>query len=192
MQKELLSAYMDGENVDQQTVDMICQDVGLQQKWANYHTVRSVMRQESEVFLGAGFTAKMAELIDAEPTLNVAKVFEDQPSVTETVRNLFAQRIKALLMPLTQFAVAAGVCFAVVFGVQTSMNKDNSVNNDIPVLQTSPFNSSTQAVSYNAPAQDVATSEKVEEHNKRIGSMLQNYELQRRIYADDLQLNSSK
>lgn len=191
MQKELLSAYMDGEQVSQDLTDVICQDDGLQKKWADYHVIRTVMRQESEVFLGADFTAKMADLIKSERTLDAAKVSEDQPEIAETAHNPFVQKLKVWLMPVTQIAVAAGVCLAVVLGVQNSMNNDSNNNSDIPVLQTSPFNSNVQAVSYNAPAQDVATTEEMEEHNKRIGVMLQNYELQRRIYADDLQLNSS-
>ena len=47
-----------------------------------------------------------------------------------------------------------------------------------PVLQTfNHLNNSVQEVSYNAPTKDVATSEQVEQKNRRIGTMLQNYEI---------------
>ena len=71
-------------------------------------------------------------------------------------------------------------------GVQ-SLNVEKHTQNDLPVLQTSPFNNGVQEVSYNAPIKDVVTAEQIEQKNKRIGAMLQNYELQRRIYADDMQ-----
>ena len=72
-----------------------------------------------------------------------------------------------------------------VVGVQ-SFNAKTPVTPWNPVLQTLPFNSSVQEVSYNAPTKDVATSEQVEQKNRRIGTMLQNYELQRRMHADSL------
>ena len=66
MQKELLSAYMDGEEVSAELTKQLCQDKDSQKSWAAYHTVRSVMRKESPVLLGADFTAKMADLIELE------------------------------------------------------------------------------------------------------------------------------
>ena len=60
MQKELLSAYIDGEQVSNEFTAKLCQDVELQQSWTNYHMVRSVIRDESEVILGTDFTAKMS------------------------------------------------------------------------------------------------------------------------------------
>ena len=66
MQKELLSAYMDGEEVSAELTEQLCQDKDSQESWAAYHAVRSVMRKESPVLLGADFTAKMADLIELE------------------------------------------------------------------------------------------------------------------------------
>ena len=53
MQKELLSAYMDGEEVSAELTKQLCQDKDSQESWAAYHTVRSVMRKESPVLLGS-------------------------------------------------------------------------------------------------------------------------------------------
>ena len=64
---------------------------------------------------------------------------------------------------MTQIAVAAGVCLVAVVGVQSFNAKSTSVTPENPVLQTLPFNSSVQEVSYNAPTKDVATSEQVEQ-----------------------------
>lgn len=189
MKRELLSAYMDGEQVSRQLTDELCQDIEMKQSWQRYHVIRTVIRQESTVILGPDFTSQLADLIDSEETYGV---IEEQPSVAEALANPFMRKIKAMFMPLTQVAVAAGVCLAVVLGVQMSTSKEINSSPDMPVLQTSPFYTSVQAVSYNAPTQDIVTEDKLEEHNKRIGLMLQNYELKRRIYADDVQLNPEK
>ena len=55
MQKELLSAYIDGEEVSSELTEQLCQDADLQESWANFHTIRAVMRQETDIFLGADF-----------------------------------------------------------------------------------------------------------------------------------------
>ena len=179
MRKELLSAYIDGEQVSNEFTAKLCQDVELQQSWANYHMIRSVIRDESEVILGTDFTAKMSTLIDAEPVIQVS-----QPTLEEAEKLPFMLTMRSLLFPLAQIGVAAAVCLVAVWGVQ-SFNVGGSAQKDVPVLQTSPFNSGVQEVSYNAPAKDVVTTEQLEQKNKRIGVMLQNYELQRRIYADN-------
>ncbi|MFZ7171774.1 sigma-E factor negative regulatory protein [Avibacterium avium] len=191
MQKEQLSAYIDGEQISEAMTEKLCQDADLQKSWANFHTIRAVMRQESEVLLGADFTAKMADLIEQEEIV-MAQPMVSQPMPEETAQSPFMQKLKAWFMPMTQFAVAAGVCLVAVVGVQSFMAHNGKENQDAPVLQTLPFNNSVQEVSYNAPTQSVITPEQIEQKNKRIDSMLQSYELQKRIYADRLNLQNQK
>ncbi|MDO4627036.1 MAG: sigma-E factor negative regulatory protein [Pasteurellaceae bacterium] len=181
MQKELLSAYIDGEQVSNEFTAQLCQDANLQQSWNSYHIIRSVMREESDVMLNADFSAKMEMLIEAEPALQVS-----QPEPEQVEQLPFMQKLRGMFAPMVQVAVAAGVCLVAVLGVQ-SFNGGKTEHNQVdnPVLQTMPFNSNVQEVSYNAPTKDVATSEQLEQKNRRISAMLQNYELQRRIYADN-------
>ena len=70
--------------------------------------------------------------------------------------------------------------------------KSTSVTPENPVFTNFTINNSVQEVSYNAPTKDVATSEQVEQKNRRIGTMLQNYELQRRMHADSLNVGSNQ
>lgn len=191
MQKEQLSAYIDGEQISEAMTEKLCQDADLQKSWANFHTIRAVMRQESKVLLGADFTAKIADLIEQEEIV-VAEPMVSQPMPEETAQSPFMQKLKAWLMPMTQFAVAAGVCLVAVMGVQSFMAHSGKESQDAPVLQTLPFNNSVQEVSYNAPSQSVITPEQIEQKNKRVDSMLQSYELQKRIYADRLNLQNQK
>ena len=46
-------------------------------------------------------------------------------------------------------------------------------------------------MSYNAPSKDTLTSDQLEQKSRRIGAMLQNYELQRRMNADALNVSSN-
>ena len=191
MQKELLSAYIDGEQVNHELTEKLCQNAELQESWANLHTIRYVMRQETNIFLGADFTAKMESLIAAEE-IQTAEVTESQPLPQEVENSPFMQKLKAWFMPMTQVAVAAGVCLVAVLGVQSYYAKSTVLNEvDTPVLQTLPCNNGVQEVSYNAPNKDVITAEQLEQKNKRIGAMLQSYELQRRVYADSMNLGQN-
>ena len=192
MQKELLSAYMDGEQVNPTFTEQLCQDAELQESWEDFHTIRSIMRQESNVVLGADFTAKMESLIATEE-IQVPNAMTSQPLPQEVENTPFMQKLKAWFMPITQVAVAASVCLVAVLGVQ-SFNAKSTVQSavDAPVLQTLPFNNGVQEVSYNAPSKDVMTAEQLEQKNKRIGAMFQIYELQRRVYADSINLGQNR
>ena len=192
MQKELLSAYMDGEQVNPTFTEQLCQDAELQESWEDFHTIRSIMRQESNVVLGADFTAKMESLIATEE-IQVPNAMTSQPLPQEVENAPFMQKLKAWFMPITQVAVVASVCLVAVLGVQ-SFNAKSTVQSavDAPVLQTLPFNNGVQEVSYNAPSKDVMTAEQLEQKNKRIGAMLQSYELQRRVYADSINLGQNR
>ena len=192
MQKELLSAYMDGEQVDPAFTDELCKNESLRQSWATYHMARAVMRKESAVILGADFTAKMADLIEHEEIERV-EITQSQPTPEEAQRLPFMHKFKSFFAPMAQIAVAASVCLVAVLGVQ-SFNAKNDVNNapETPILQTLPFNNAVQEVSYNAPAKDVATTEQMEQKNRSIGAMLQNYELQRRMHADTLNIGANQ
>ncbi|ADO97079.1 Sigma-E factor negative regulatory protein [Haemophilus influenzae R2846] len=193
MQKEQLSAYMDGEQVKTDLTDALLRDEELQASWHSFHTVRSVMRKESAVFLGGDFTAKMADLIELEDVKKVDVIAVSQPEPEDAHNSAFMQKLKAFFAPMTQVAVAAGVCLVAVLGVQ-SFNSKNEASNlpEAPVLQTLPFNNAVQEVSYNAPSKDTLTSDQLEKKSRRIGAMLQNYELQRRMHSDALDVSSSQ
>lgn len=180
--KEQLSAYMDGEEVRRDFVEDLCQDQELQKTWTTLHIARAVMRNESPVILDASFTEKMAKLIEEEPTIQL----QEQP-VPETVvppKVSFFSKTKKYFAPILQTAVAASVCLIAVFSIQT-LNKDK--NSDVtisPALQTLPFTQSVQEVSYNVSHKNVPSKEQLEQQNKRLNEILQNYQLQRRLYSD--------
>ncbi|MFA9488476.1 MULTISPECIES: sigma-E factor negative regulatory protein [unclassified Mannheimia] len=168
-QHEYLSAYMDGQNVDKEFVETLINSPELQQKWASYHTIRSVM-QGDEAILGVDFSTKMEALLENEE-------IESQENV-EKSRGLLL-KLKRWGTPIMQAGIAASVCLVVVFGVN-SFNTSEDVAQTQPVLQTLPFSNSVEAVSYNGPEKEQPTAEQLELQQRKINALLENYELQRR------------
>ena len=115
MQKELLSAYMDGEEVSAELTEQLCQDNDSQKSWAVYHTVRSVMRKESPVLLGADFTAKMADLIELEEVKHVEITVFNQHQKKQTAYH--SCKIKSILCTNDTNCRGCGVCLVAVVGV---------------------------------------------------------------------------
>lgn len=181
-QRENLSAYMDGHNVNGEFTDTLCNSPELQQKWANYHAIRSVMRGE-ELLLGADFSAKMADLIENE---QIEKA-EAQPEK----RGLLL-KLKSWSTPLMQAGIAASVCLVAVFGVNMMNANQDVAQAEQPVLQTLPFSNSVEAVSYNAPAKEQPTVEQLESQQQRINALLQNHELQRRTAVGQVTLSAEE
>lgn len=179
-QRETLSAYMDGHNVNGEFTDTLCNSPELQQKWASYHTIRNVMRGE-EVILGADFSAKMAALIEEEE-------IERTPAEK---RGLLLQ-LKRWSTPIMQAGIAASVCLVAVLGVNMMNAKDDVAQVEQPVLQTLPFSNSVQPVSYNSPAKTQPTAEQLENQQQRINSLLQNHELQRRTVNGQVTLSEEE
>lgn len=179
-QRETLSAYMDGHNVNGEFTDTLCNSPELQQKWASYHTIRTVMRGE-EVILGADFSAKMAALIEEEE-------IERAPAEK---RGLLLQ-LKRWSTPIMQAGIAASVCLVAVLGVNMMNAKDDVAQVEQPVLQTLPFSNSVQPVSYNSPAKAQPTAEQLENQQQRINNLLQNHELQRRTVNGQVTLSEEE
>lgn len=182
-QRENLSAYMDGHNVNGEFTDTLCSSPELQQKWANYHAIRSVMRGE-ELMLGADFSAKMAALIEEEEIEKTAQT-EEKP------RGLLL-KLKRWSTPIMQAGIAASVCLVAVLGVNMMNSGSEVAQTEQPVLKTLPFSNSVQPVSYNAPANNQPTEAQIEDQQRRINTLLQNHELQRRTNAGAVSLSEEE
>lgn len=179
-QKEALSAYMDGHNVNGEFTDTLCNNADLQQKWASYHTIRSVMRNE-EVMLGTDFSEKMATLLEEEVIEPVA-----------TPKKGLLLKLKRWGTPLMQAGIAASVCLVAVLGVNYFNQNEEVAQAEQPVLQTMPFSNSIEAVSYNSPAKDQPTEAQLEQQQRRINALLQNHELQRRTTNNQVGLSAEE
>ncbi|MBJ2130010.1 transcriptional regulator [Alteromonas sp. IB21] len=121
-QQEKLSAFMDGEIEGNDIIDAIKHDEALQGKWKRYHVYRGAMRKEASVAPQLDITASVAAAIENEPAIVAPKRsrWTSIPLIGNVVP--FAKQSG-------QFAVAASVAVAVIFGVQYT-------NQDAP---TEPF-----------------------------------------------------
>ncbi|KAE9538277.1 sigma-E factor negative regulatory protein [Ursidibacter maritimus] len=181
-QRETLSAYMDGHNVNGEFTDTLCKSEELQKKWASYHAVRSVMRGE-DILLGNDFSAKMEALLENE---------EIEKSAESVKPKGLLLKLKRWGAPLMQAGIAASVCLMAVIGFNTFNNGEEVATTEQPTLQTLPFTNSVQQVSYNAPAKDQPTEQQLEYQQRRINALLQNHELQRRTSAGTVVLSEEE
>ncbi|MDN4500867.1 RseA family anti-sigma factor [Alteromonadaceae bacterium BrNp21-10] len=107
---ESLSAFVDGELLDNTMISGVMQDSELSQKWQRYHLVRDVMRKELPAEMDFDIAANVAKALELEPTILAPKnSWRDLPVVAQVI---------PLVRNAGQFAVAASVAAAVIFGVQ--------------------------------------------------------------------------
>lgn len=175
-QQERLSAYMDGQAVDTGFIDTLTDSPELQQKWASYHTIRSVMHGD-EVILGADFSAKMEALLENEEIESQATIAQEKPM--QEKKGLLL-KLKRWGTPVLQAGIAASVCLVAVLGVNSIRSNDEVAQVQQPMLQTLPFTNSVETVSYNAPAHSQPTAQQLELQQRKINALLENHELQRR------------
>lgn len=175
--RETLSAYMDGHNASGTFAETLCKSAELQQKWANYHAIRSVIRGET-LLLGQDFSAQMEALLENE-------------QLEKAPKGLLL-KLKSWKNVALQAGIAASVCLATVLSFNAFNQTEEVVQTQSPVLQTTPFSNSIQPVSYNAPSQAQPSQAELEYQQQRINALLQNYELQRRIGTSGLSLSEQK
>ncbi|MDC9594577.1 anti-sigma-E factor RseA [Xenorhabdus sp. IM139775] len=197
MQREKLSALMDGEALDSEVVHLISEDAVMQKQWERYHLVRDVLRGDVGDVLHLDIASQVALALEKEPVhinpvhTNPAAVLESQPK-PETWANMpFWGKIRTWKSQIAQIGVAACVSLAVIVGVQQH-NRDSSVETDnqfeAPAFNTLPVMGTASTVGLMAPAEEETfggdLSTKVRESNKRIDAMLQQYEFARRIHGE--------
>jgi sigma-E factor negative regulatory protein RseA len=118
---ENLSALVDGEH-DTSTLssslllDAVKNDSELQLKWKSYHLIRDGLRQELPANINFDIADKIAQAIEAEPTiLAPKKTWRDLPLVSNIIP--FAKQGG-------QMAIAASVAVAMIIGVQQVNQSD--------------------------------------------------------------------
>ncbi|WGE36447.1 RseA family anti-sigma factor [Actinobacillus genomosp. 1] len=185
-QNETLSAFMDGQKVDDAFIDDLCDSPELKQKWARYHAVSSILHGD-EIILGNDFSAKMEALLENE---EIESQSSDKAATVVPQGKLL--KLKRWGMPIMQAGIAASVCLVAVLGVNMVNEKNELAQSNQPVLQTQPFSDSVQPVSYNAPSKDVATLEKLESQQHKINALLQAQQLQSKLDVESMDMSKAK
>lgn len=205
--KEKISSLLDGEELDQSIINALAVDDDSQQTWQNFNLIGDVMRGEAPQNKEWDIAAKVALALEDEPvhtgtvqtepasvvsiaTAREARVEESQPTPQQAKR-----KMPAWLTQFGQVAVAASVSLAVIVGVQQYNGGDSSLTTSagdpqLPVLETIPFAGTAEPVSLTRDSVRSSrhagpSEEQVMEQRRRINAMLQDYELQLRLNAED-------
>ncbi|EOU9538825.1 anti-sigma-E factor RseA [Cronobacter dublinensis] len=197
MQKEKLSALMDGEALDSELLSAVENDKALQQTWESYHLIRDTLRGDTGETLHFDISARVMAAIENEPARQVAPLIpESQPAPQQWAKMPFWHKVRPWASQLTQVGMAACVSLAVIVGVQHYNGKpDAAAQPEAPVFNTLPMMGKASPVSLGVPTADANTTggqPQVQEQRRRINAMLQDYELQRRLHAEQLQLEQSQ
>lgn len=196
MQKEKLSALMDGETLDNELLVLLSRDGDLQKSWESYHLIRDTLRGDVGEVLHFDISARVAAAIENEPVRKVTSLIpEAQPEPSRWEKMPFWRRGGSWGAQLAQMGVAACVSLAVIVGVQHYNNPSSGTAteaSDSPAFNTLPVMGKASPVSLGVPS-DVfdtnSSNQQVQEQRRRVNAMLQDYELQRRLHTDQVQFD---
>ncbi|ERH66639.1 anti-RNA polymerase sigma factor SigE [Pantoea dispersa EGD-AAK13] len=198
MQKEKLSALMDGETLDNELLASLSKDADLQKSWESYHLIRDTLRGDVGEVLHFDISARVAAAIENEPVRKVTSLIpEAQPEPSRWQKMPFWRRGGGWVAQVTQIGVAACVSLAVIVGVQhynSSPAGSATETSDAPAFNTLPMMGKASPVSLGVPSDAFDTNssnQQVQEQRRRVNAMLQDYELQRRLHADQVQFESN-
>lgn len=197
MQKEKLSALMDGEMLDSELLNELTHSAELQKTWQSYHLIRDAMRGETARMSNFDISANVMAAINSEPARQATPLIpEAQPAPHQWQKMPFWQKVRPWASSVTQMAVAACVSLAVIVGVQQyNGHSESSSQPEAPVFNTMPMMGKASPVSLGVPADARAGTgqqAQVQEQRRRINAMLQDYELQRRLHSEQLQFEQAQ
>ncbi|WP_338557546.1 anti-sigma-E factor RseA [Erwinia sp. E_sp_B04_7] len=197
MQKEQLSALMDGETLDNEVLSALSEDAMLQKDWESYHLIRDTLRGDVGQVMHFDIAARVAAAIKLEPVYNTSPLIpEAQPKPERYETMPFWQKVRPWAAQITQVGVAACVSLAVIVGVQHyNQPQPGETQSDSPVFNTLPMMGQASPVSLGVPSENATTTtnatQQVQDSRRRVNAMLQDYELQRRLHSDQLQFEQA-
>ncbi|QMS75798.1 RseA family anti-sigma factor [Aeromonas veronii] len=192
--KEQISALMDGDLSDAEVLNELEMDSDLQDTWGRYHLIGDAMRGDLPVNLQLDLSDSIMAALEDEPTILAPKPLETAPVLQPAVAPVKTDSnvvplFRRVGQQLGQYAIAASVAAAVIFGVQQYQGQDGVPAN--PVLNTIPIGGSAAPVSVHYPQQDGArarqqglTEQQMQEQRERINAFLRDHQLQQRLLQD--------
>lgn len=199
MQKERLSALVDGEYLDNELLNELSRSPEMQNTWESYHLIRDALRGDTAGMLYFDISSRVMAAIEHEPVSQsqpVPLMAESQPSPRQWRQMPFWQKVRPWASSLVQTGIAACVSLAVIVGVQQYNNQQSEsvALSEAPVFNTTPIGQASP-VSLGVPTDTAVGSRQqvqAQEQRRHINAMLQDYELQRRLHAEQLQFGQSR
>ena len=110
MQKEKLSALMDGETLDNELLNELSRSSEMQKTWESYHLIRDTLRGDTAEVLQFDISARVMAAIENEPVRQTAPLIpESQPAPHQWRQMPFWNKVRPWASSLTQMGVAACV-----------------------------------------------------------------------------------
>ncbi|MFS1538516.1 MAG: RseA family anti-sigma factor [Candidatus Phlomobacter fragariae] len=186
MHRERLSALMDGEIFDSELIHTILQDVSLQKRWESYHLIRDSLRGGINEVIHLDITGKVEQALASEPVQIASDAKPElRPEPASWRLMHFWRKLCPCANQMAQVGVAASVAVAVIAGVlnYNTSNIETDGKYDLPIFNTVPIIGAASPVSLNVFNDQLfahSQTEQLEQRNRRLGLMLQQYELERR------------
>ncbi|BCR30534.1 anti-sigma-E factor RseA [Aeromonas caviae] len=187
--KEQLSALMDGDLSEIEVLNELGTDPALQDTWSRYHLIGDAMRGDLPVNLQLDLSDSIMLALEDEPAILAPKPAQPAaPQVQPAGKVIpFVHRFG---QQVGQYAIAASVAAAVIFGVQQYQGKDGVPTS--PVLNTIPVGGSAAPVSVHYPQdgsrtgvrQQGLSEQQMQEQRERINAFLRDHQLQQRLLQD--------
>ena len=155
LKKEQLSAFLDGENTEDDFIKVLNQDEELLNSWGRYQLISACMKGQCPDYLDTKLAAKVSSDIANEPTVLAPG----------------KQSIPVALKPLAGLAIAASVATIAIFGIQQHRASEISNLSGQPLAAANAINPQVQR-----QIQTVSTrNNNVQSAPQRVDSRLNNY-----------------
>ena len=187
--KEQLSALMDGDLSEIEVLNELGTDPALQDTWSRYHLIGDAMRGDLPVNLQLDLSDSIMLALEDEPAILAPKPAQPAAPAVKTAGKV-VPLVRRFGQQMGQYAIAASVAAAVIFGVQQYQGKDGVPTS--PVLNTIPVGGSAAPVSVHYPQdgsrtgvrQQGLSEQQMQEQRERINAFLRDHQLQQRLLQD--------
>ncbi|WP_349921001.1 sigma-E factor negative regulatory protein [Aeromonas veronii] len=187
--KEQISALMDGDLSEIKVLNELGTDPSMQDTWSRYHLIGDAMRGDLPVNLQLDLSDSIMLALEDEPTI-LAPVPTPSTVIEVKTGAKVIPLIRRFGQQVGQYAIAASVAAAVIFGVQQYQGQDGVPSN--PVLNTIPVGGSAAPVSVHYPQegnratarQQGLNEQQMQEQRERVNAFLRDHQLQQRLLQD--------
>ncbi|ATP89545.1 transcriptional regulator [Aeromonas caviae] len=187
--KEQLSALMDGDLSEIEVLNELGTDPALQDTWSRYHLIGDAMRGDLPVNLQLDLGDSIMLALEDEPAILAPKPAQPAAPQVQPAGKVIPF-VRRFGQQVGQYAIAASVAAAVIFGVQQYQGKDGVPTS--PVLNTIPVGGSAAPVSVHYPQdgsrtgvrQQGLSEQQMQEQRERINAFLRDHQLQQRLLQD--------